>query len=129
MQELTEAKFPRTNKEYKLEKTETGFNLRLIDLDDELKPIFKTFQQLKEMAERGEIVFAGFEEKKNEAELILLNCIHETEITNCKTEIEKLAADNEAIQKENAELKEEIETLKNLITGLKEAKELADSGQ
>lgn len=134
MQQLTEAKFPRTGKEYKLEKTETGFNLRLIDLSKKIEPELFSFQELLELSESKQITFTGFEEKNNEAELILLNCIHETAIANCKEENEKLVSnnekltsENEAIQKENEELKAENETLKNIITGLKEVKDLAGS--
>lgn len=143
---LTEAKFPRTGKEYSLEKTTNGFNLRLIDLDDSLAPVFKTFQQLLELSQSGQIVFAGFEEKKNEAELILLNCTHEEQIADYKLQVENLttqAADqktslegeistlkesNAALQSELDEKKTEIENLNAIIQGLKETeKEIASN--
>lgn len=137
MQQLTEAKFPRTGKEYKLEKTETGFNFKLIDLDDELKPIFKTFQQLLEMsqAEPAQIVFKGFEEKRNEGELILINHIHQTEITSLQTQLQnsetekneqilKLETEITLLKSEIDELKAEIENQKSIIVDLEEAKKL-----
>lgn len=134
MQELKEAKFPRTGKEYILEKSSTGFNLRLIDLDDTLQPISKTFSQLLELSQSGQIVFTGFEEKKNEAELILLNCIHETEIADCKLQIANLTEEKitlkaeyetgiSSLQKEMEELKEERDNLKGIIKELKVAAE------
>lgn len=109
MQELKEAKFPRTGKEYSLEKTATGFNLRLIDLDDQIPAISKTFQQLLELSQSGQIVFAGFEEKKNEAELILLNCMHMEKIADFELKISDLTA--QAAEQKTA-LEAEISTLK-----------------
>lgn len=146
MQELKEAKFPRTGKEYSLEKTAIGFNLRLIDLDDQIPAISKTFQQLLELSQSGQIVFAGFEEKKNEAELILLNCMHEEKIadfelnisdlttqaseqkTALEAEIATLKESNAALQSELDEKKTEIENLNAIIQGLKETeKEIASN--
>lgn len=109
MQQLKETKFPRTGKEYSLEKTATGFNLRLIDLDDQIPAISKTFQQLLELSQSGQIVFAGFEEKKNEAELILLNCMHEEKIADFELKISDLTA--RAAEQKTA-LEAEIATLK-----------------
>lgn len=111
MQELKEAKFPRTGKEYSLDKTTTGFNLRLIDLDDELKPIFKTFSQLLELSQSGQIIFTGFEEKKNEAELILLNCMHEEKIAGYELRISELNSECENLKAETQTLKESQDAL------------------
>lgn len=119
MEQLKEAKFPRTGKEYSLEKTATGFNLRLIDLDDQIPAISKTFQQLLELSQSGQIVFAGFEEKKNEAELILLNCMHEEKIADFELKISDLtarAADQKtAFETEIATLKESNATLQSQL--------------
>lgn len=109
MEQLKEAKFPRTGKEYSLEKTATGFNLRLIDLDDQIPAISKTFQQLLELSQSGQIVFAGFEEKKNEAELILLNCMHEEKIADFELKISDLSS--QALEQKTA-FETEIATLK-----------------
>ena len=119
MDELTEVKFLRTGTEYTLEKTATGFNCRQVDFDDK-PPIYRSFQQLLDHSQSKQISFKGFEEKKNEAELILLNCMHEEKITNYELRVTELTAENQAIQKEN-------ETLKNIITGLEEAKKIAES--
>lgn len=119
MKQLTETKFVRTGREYKLEKTETGFNLRLIDADDELKPIFKTFAQLLELSQNGQYVFTGFEEKKSEAELILMNCMHEEKNTKYELQITGLTEENEKLSAKIVEANEEIENLKSIIQELK----------
>lgn len=122
MKELTETKFVRTGREYKLEKIETGFNLRLIDADDELKPIFKTFQQLLELSQNGQYVFIGFEEKKDQAELILLYCMQEEKNTKYELQITSLTEENENLKSEikelsdlNIDAKQEIDFLKSEI--------------
>lgn len=131
MKELAEAKFTRTGKEYSLKKTDTGFDMHQIDLDDKLPPVFKTFQQLLDLSKNGQIVFAGFEEKKNEAELILINCIHQAEISELKAQIKTLETDKET-QKDTLlssleDMRKEIEELKTANALLREAKELEAS--
>lgn len=122
MQTIKEAKFLRTNKEYTLEKNETGFNCKEVDFDDK-PPIFRTFAQLLELSQGGQIVFAGFEEKKNEAELILLNCVHEKENSDLQLKITELETFNAELKKLLIEHQTKIVELEANLQILLETKE------
>lgn len=115
MKELTEVKFSRTpTQQFSLEKTESGFNINLIDFIKK-ESAFKTFQELFDLSQKGGIIFTGFEENKNEAELILLYCMQEEKNTKYELQITGLTEENEQFSAQLIEANQEIENLKSQI--------------